>query len=117
MAVATADDINAPAAGRNVIGPCLFMAVFLFYWVTTNPYVDLTGTAVLDPSAGASSSINQIVTIGLTLSLMVYGFTHPMRSIILQPRLLLAALFPGSSSSRSYPIIRCRAPRRSCLPS
>lgn len=93
MAVTTADDIHAPAAGRNVIGPCLFMAVFLFYWVTTNPYVDLTGTAVLDPSAGASSSINQIVTIGLTLSLMVYGFTHPMRSIILQPRLLLAALF------------------------
>jgi O-antigen ligase len=93
MSVATADDIHAPATGRNIIGPCLFMAVFLFYWVTTNPYVDLTGTAVLDPSAGASSSINQIVTIGLTLSLMVYGFTHPMRSIILQPRLLLAALF------------------------
>jgi O-antigen ligase len=93
MSVATADDIHAPAAGRNVIGPCLFMAVFLFYWVTTNPYVDLRGTAVLDPSAGASSSINQIVTIGLTLSLMAYGFLHPMRSIILQPRLLLAALF------------------------
>ncbi|SFB17760.1 O-antigen ligase [Rhizobium sp. NFR07] len=93
MSVATADDIHAPAAGRNIIGPCLFMAVFLFYWVTTNPYVDLRGTAVLDPSAGSSSSINQIVTIGLTLSLMAYGFMHPMRSIILQPRVLLASLF------------------------
>jgi O-antigen ligase len=93
MSVATADDIHAPASGRNIIGPCLFMAVFLFYWVTTNPYVDLRGTAVLDPSAGSSSSINQIVTIGLTLSLMAYGFMHPMRSIILQPRVLLALLF------------------------
>jgi O-antigen ligase len=93
MSVATADDIKAPATGRNIIGPCLFMGVFLFYWVTTNPYVDLRGSAVLDPSAGASSSINQIATIVLTLGLLAYGLAHPMRSIILQPRGLLLVLF------------------------
>ncbi len=75
------------------LGTFLFMAVSLFMWVSLTPFVDLTGDAVLDPTAGRSNRLNQIVMLGLTAGLLGYGILHPMRSAILQPRLLLAVLF------------------------
>ena len=78
---------------RARVGTVLFMAVFLFYWISLNPFVDLTGIAVLDPSAGNSNLVNQIVSLLLFFALLGFGLLHPMREVILQPRLLLAALF------------------------
>lgn len=75
------------------IGTFLFMALFLFLWVSIDPYVDLTGEAVLDPSAGNSNRLNQILALLLTASMLGYALLHPMRGIILQPRVLLALLY------------------------
>jgi O-antigen ligase len=77
---------------RLRVGAFLFMAIFLFLWVSINPYVDLTGEAVLDPSAGNSNRLNQILALLLTIGMLGYGLLHPMRGIILQPRVLLALL-------------------------
>ncbi|WP_065375548.1 O-antigen ligase family protein [Ensifer adhaerens] len=78
---------------RVRIGTVLFMATFLFFWITTTPFIDLTGAAVLDPSAGNSNRLNQIVSLALFAGLFAYGLAHPMRRIILQPRPLLAVLY------------------------
>lgn len=75
------------------LGPFLFMALSLFLWIGISPFYDLTGEAVLDPSAGNSNRLNQIVALSLTASLLLYGAFHPMRQVILQPRLLLGVLF------------------------
>ncbi|WP_113133770.1 O-antigen ligase family protein [Hyphomicrobiales bacterium] len=78
---------------RVRIGTVLFMATFLFFWITTTPFIDLTGAAVLDPSAGNSNRLNQIVSLALFTAMLAYGLAHPMRGIILQPRPLLAVLY------------------------
>lgn len=78
---------------RARIGTALFMATFLFFWITTTPFIDLTGAAVLDPSAGNSNRLNQIVSLALFAGMFAYGLAHPLRGIILQPRLLLAVLY------------------------
>ncbi|KSV66259.1 exopolysaccharide biosynthesis protein [Sinorhizobium sp. Sb3] len=78
---------------RIRIGTVLFMATFLFFWITTTPFIDLTGAAVLDPSAGNSNRLNQIVSLALFAGMFAYGLAHPMRRIILQPRPLLAVLY------------------------
>jgi O-antigen ligase len=78
---------------RVRIGTVLFMATFLFFWITTTPFIDLTGAAVLDPSAGNSNRLNQIVSLALFAGMFAYGLAHPMRGIILQPRPLLTVLY------------------------
>ncbi|KUL94198.1 exopolysaccharide biosynthesis protein [Bosea sp. WAO] len=93
---------------RRRVGTFLFMAVFLFYFISLNPFFDLTGTAVLDPSAGNSNFANQIVSLLLFFSLLTYGLLHRMRGVILQPRLLLATLFVwffGISLISAHPML------------
>lgn len=93
---------------RVRVGTVLFMATFLFFWISTTPFVDLTGEAVLDPSAGNSNRLNQIVSLALFAGMLAYGLTHPMRSVILQPWPLLAVLyiwFLLVSAISAYPML------------
>lgn len=88
--------MSAPAfeqAPPRWLGTVLFMAMSLFLWVSINPFVDLTGEAILDPSAGRSDRLNQIVFLSLTASLIGWAFFHPMRNAVLQSRVLLTILF------------------------
>lgn len=54
------------------IGHILFLAVFAYYWITLAPFVDLTGAAAVDPAAGDSSVLNQVITLALFGSLMIF---------------------------------------------
>lgn len=93
---------------RMRVGTVLFMATFLFFWISTTPFVDLTGAAVLDPSAGNSNRLNQIVSLVLFAGMFAYGLAHPMRRIILQPRPLLAVLYTWFlfvSAISAYPML------------
>jgi O-antigen ligase len=74
-------------------GQLLFMAVFLFFWITLDPFLDLTGAGILDPSAGNSSLLNQIAAVLLFCCMLAYGLKHPLRGTILQPRALMLILF------------------------
>jgi O-antigen ligase len=112
MRSATAEIATPAAADRNVIGALLFLAIFLFLWVTIDPYVDLTGAAVLDPSAENSSRLNQLITIAIFLGMLVFGALHPLRSIILQPRWLLAMIFAWflfTALLSNYPFLGIKA--------
>lgn len=96
--VAGSQETGAGKAGtqamdRNIFGMALFIALFLFFWVTTNPYIDLSGEAVLDPSAENSNRLNQIAMLLITGATLVFGFRHPLRSVVLQPRALLGLTF------------------------
>jgi O-antigen ligase len=93
MTSAAYAETNAAETLRLRVGTVLFMTTFLFFWISITPFVDLTGAAVLDPSAGNSNRLNQIVSLLLFTGMLGYGLCHPMRNIILQPRPLLAVLF------------------------
>lgn len=101
-----------PAAQVSVphekIRVAIFMATFLFFWITTNPFIDLVQlqAAGLDGATG-SNFVNQ-VTFLLITSLTVYvAVTHPLRAQICQPRLLIIALlswFFISSALSNHPV-------------
>lgn len=88
--------------GFRKAGPVLFIAIFLFLWVTISPYHDLANP----PPAGSSNPLNQISIILLTGLMGLFALSHPLRSQICQPRLLLIALFGWfllCSAVSSYP--------------
>ena len=80
-------------AFRGRVGTFLFLVVFLFSWITLSPFVDLSGAAVLVQSSRASSALNQLLSLGLFACMLGFGLFHPMRRIILQPRVLLSLIF------------------------
>ena len=86
----------------------LFMGLFLFFWVTTNPFVDLvTVEASGSDATGGSNAINQLTFLILTLLTLYAAITHPLRSRICQPQWLVIALFSWfliSSSLSSHPM-------------
>lgn len=78
-------------AGRA--GLWLFLTISLFYWLTLSPFVDLSGSGpALNQANRASSSLTQIVSILLFACSLGYGFLHPMRRIMFQPRILLSVI-------------------------
>lgn len=94
MGTAELSAVDLPDNGlRTAARTVLFMALFLFFWISLNPFVDLTGPEVLSPSAGDSSRLNQIVALGLTSAILFFGALHPLRGAICQPRVLLVPLF------------------------
>lgn len=78
---------------RVRIGALLFMAISLYFWISLNPFVDRSDLTLLDPNLKQSSQLNQFVLIFLFIAVSAYGFLHPLRNAILQPRALLAILF------------------------
>ncbi len=86
----------------------VFIGLFLFFWVTTNPFVDLVSVEVGGSNAtGGSNLLNQLVFLVLTLVTLYAALTHPLRSRICQPQMLVIALFSWfliSSVLSNYPV-------------
>ncbi|WP_082494266.1 O-antigen ligase [Methylobacterium sp. Leaf108] len=85
-------DRTGAHAGGHLVGVCLLVATLLFYFVSTNPFVDLTAAAAVDPATDKSNTLNQIVFLSLTAGLWLFALAAPMRGEIGQPRTLLVAL-------------------------
>ncbi len=95
-------------AQHEKIRVAIFMAVFLFFWITTNPFIDLVQlqAAGLDGSTG-SNVVNQITFLLITSLTIYVAVTHPLRAQICRPRLLIIALlswFFISSALSDYPV-------------
>lgn len=89
-------DGNAPLPRPALpawLGSLMFTAMSLFLFISITPYIDLTSMAVLEPSAGQSNRLNQLVTLAITAGFLSWGLAHPMRGAILQPRALFGVLF------------------------
>jgi O-antigen ligase len=100
------------AARPSWPGTLLFMAMSLFLWISVTPFVDLSDPHTLNPMAGTSNPVYQVVLIALSGATLVYGLTHPMRSAILQPRALVGGLllwFLLTSLLGSYPMLGIKA--------
>jgi O-antigen ligase len=78
------------SSGSNLLGNLLFLAIFAFYWITINPFVDLTGAAAVDPSASNSNSLNQLVALGLFGLATLFLFTRGRGLSLFSPLWLLA---------------------------
>lgn len=86
----------------------LFVAMLLFYLISMNPFVDLTGAAALDPAADKTNLLNQLVFLALTAGIWIFGARAPLRETIARPRLLLAILllwFLLVSALSPYPTV------------
>lgn len=79
---------GAATFGRGV----LFFLVIGYYWITLAPFQDLSLASNLDPWAGNSNLVNQVVALALFAVLLLFALSHPLRHEIAQPRLLLVAL-------------------------
>lgn len=77
---------------RGPWGALLFLAVFCYYWITITPFVDLTGAAAVDPSAGSSNALNQLISLALFGALILFWLVHRKDAPILEPRWLIVAL-------------------------
>ncbi|WP_426441499.1 O-antigen ligase family protein [Bradyrhizobium genosp. P] len=87
------DDMRG-GSGIGILGPPLFVATLLFYLITLTPFIDLSAANAGDPAADKSSTINQIVFLGLTASLWLTVFSSPVRHLAVRPRgVLIATLF------------------------
>jgi len=70
----------------SVLGPPLFVATLLFYLITLTPFIDLSVANAADPATDRSSTLNQIVFLGLTVSLWLTVFSSPVRYLAVRPR-------------------------------
>jgi O-antigen ligase len=90
------------------VRPFVFMAIFLFFWITTNPFLDLVRVEASGTNAtGGSNALNQLIFLALTLLTLYAALTHPLRSQICQPQLLVIAMFLWfliSSAVSNYPM-------------
>ncbi len=90
------------------VRPFVFMAIFLFFWITTNPFVDLVRVEASGTNAtGGSNALNQLIFLALTLLTLYAALMHPLRSQICQPQLLVIAMFLWfliSSAVSNYPM-------------
>ncbi|MEN5247218.1 O-antigen ligase [Brucella pseudintermedia] len=75
------------------VGAGLFLCMFLFMWIGTSPYPDTGAVTGITAKAADSSSFNQLVTLFLTGSFLLYGLNSSMRSAIMQPRILMGLVF------------------------
>ena len=73
-------------SGIGVLGPPLFVATLLFYLVTLTPFIDLSAADAGDPATDKSSTLNQIVFLGLTASLWLTVLSSPVRYLAVRPR-------------------------------
>ncbi|WP_273771374.1 hypothetical protein [Brucella intermedia] len=77
----------------SAVGAGLFLCMFLFMWIGTNPYPDIGAVTGVTAKAADSSSFNQLVTLFLTGGFLICGLNSSMRSVIMQPRILMGLVF------------------------
>lgn len=92
---------------NTVFRTLLFWALFLFMWISINPFVDLTGDLPTEIAENNSNKLNQLIALTLSGLMIVFGVTHPLRSLLVQPRALIV-FFTGwfffTSLISEYPI-------------
>ncbi|GEP10507.1 exopolysaccharide biosynthesis protein [Methylobacterium gnaphalii] len=94
----------------DVVATTLFLAVFLFFWISITPFVDLTDPAVLLPQTG-SNTANQAVVIGLAGSLVLYAVYAQKRwftPVLNTPLILLFAWLVVSTATSIDPSLSGR---------
>lgn len=94
--------MRAPAAAtispaeidhRGVVGAVFFLALFLFFAISIDPFYDLTLPSSASIETDNSNRLNQILFIVLPLGSLLCAMATSMRGTFLQPRWLLLTVF------------------------
>ncbi|MET0257135.1 MAG: O-antigen ligase [Methylobacterium sp.] len=85
-------DTEAGSTGGAYGATLLIGASLLYYFISIEPFVDLTAMATLDPATERSNALNQAVFLALTAGLWITGFGSPARTLIARPRLLIVLI-------------------------
>ncbi|WP_281976397.1 O-antigen ligase family protein [Pseudorhizobium flavum] len=93
MRSAAAEAISPFAMDRKVLGGLLFLGIFLFFWISLNPFVDLTLQASASIATDNSNKLNQILFLCLPLASVAMAMATPMRGKLLQPLALTVPIF------------------------
>ncbi|CEJ11592.1 O-Antigen ligase [bacterium YEK0313] len=80
------------AANDRLIAAVLFLATFLYFWVSLTPFPDLSAGNENSAASAGSNLLNQVAAIGLIVSLAAFAYRQPNTAMVLQPRLVLAGL-------------------------
>lgn len=76
----------------RLLGPVLFIAIFLFFWVGLEAFPDLADPSVLLPNTGGDSA-NQIAALGLSALALLYVAQNDPRRFLLVVSPALIVLF------------------------
>ena len=97
-------------AGDGIYRSALFLATFLFLWLTAAPFPDLSDPKVLEP-VGEGNPVGQALAIFLTVSLGAFAFLKKERVVTraLTPILVLTFLwFAGSAALSPHAALAAR---------
>jgi len=100
----------------GVLGPPLFVATLLFYLITLTPFIDLSAANAADPAADKSSTINQIVFLGLTASLWLTALISPARHLAVGHRGVLIATLKRAPNNPFVEALETRVVQGSAQP-
>ena len=87
---------------ETVLAPVLFMAQFLYMWVTVDPYVEIS---VSIAGSGASSLINQLAAMSLFCLSIIFITQSPVKALVLQPRGFMIVLLLWLIVTTVYAVI------------
>lgn len=76
----------------NLAASLLLLSILAFYWISITPFVDLTGNAAVDPSAGSSNFLNQLIALALFGSALLFLFARGRGISVLGPIWLLGLI-------------------------
>lgn len=79
--------LDAGTGKGTWLASCAFLTVFLYCWISINPFEDLA-----NPPRGVAA-INQIVGFALAAGLFVYTAARGLLPLVLTPRVLIFGLF------------------------
>lgn len=86
-------DGASPVNDRRLLGSLVFLALFLFYAVSTTPFYDLTLPSSASIDTNNSNKLNQILFLALPSLSLLGALMTQMRGRLLEPRWLLSIIF------------------------
>lgn len=96
---------HATSESERALRNVLFLANFLLIWITLSPFPDLSDPRVLEP-VGHGNALNQIVTVGLTVTLASFLLVRHARAALVAmtlPLILTFAWFAVSVVFANHP--------------
>nr|CAD6406772.1 exopolysaccharide biosynthesis protein [Rhizobium sp. Q54] len=82
-----------PIVDRKLFASLLFVSIFLFFWISLDPFVDLTLQSRASISTDNSNKFNQLLFLCLPIAAAATALATPMRTRLLPPAWLVGLTF------------------------
>ena len=82
-----------PVVDRKLFASLLFLSIFLFFWISLDPFADLTLQSRTSIAANNSNRFNQLLFLCLPIAGAAMALATPMRTRLLPPVWLVSLTF------------------------